>query len=83
MNKAQKVNIRAIVSMLLFFLIIILFLTAGFRSPRSVATLLPTAHSTHIFVVLVFATQSPYLGNKNVANLSRYAKFPPETLKIS
>ncbi|GHU36127.1 hypothetical protein FACS1894172_18690 [Spirochaetia bacterium] len=28
MNKAQKINIRAIVSMLLFFLIIILFLTA-------------------------------------------------------
>jgi hypothetical protein len=37
----------------------------GCHSPRSATP--PTAHSTHIFVALVFASQSPYSGCKNVA----------------
>jgi hypothetical protein len=40
---------------------------SGFRSPRSVASLLPTAHSAHILPALVFAAQSPYSGWQNVA----------------
>jgi hypothetical protein len=38
----------------------------GFRSPRSVASLLPTAHFTHILPARVFASQSPYTGWQNV-----------------
>jgi hypothetical protein len=41
---------------------------SGFRLARSIATLIPTPASTHIFAALVFASQSPYSGCKNVAN---------------
>jgi hypothetical protein len=52
---------------------------SGFRSPRSVASLLPTAHYTHILSAMVFATQSPYPGGQNVVNsrnvMCHFGKF--------
>jgi hypothetical protein len=52
------------------------------RGSVRLAHFIRTAHCTHIFPALVFASQSPYTGWKNVVNLSRYVQFFRDFLKI-
>jgi hypothetical protein len=51
---------------------------SGFRSARSIATLIPTPHSTHILSALVFAAQSPYPGRQNVVNSRNVMRNAPK-----